>query len=56
MTLDFKSKLILAQNLLARATEVAIAQKGKDVTVKDIDNLLTEFSELIGKRIKKMGD
>jgi hypothetical protein len=54
--LTFKDKLILAQNLLARATEVAIAAKGKDVTVAEVDKLLTEFSALMGRRIKNMGD
>jgi len=52
MELSSKDKLILAQNLLARATEVAIARHGKEVTIEHVDKLLDEFAKLIGKRIK----
>jgi hypothetical protein len=53
-TLDFRSKLILYQNLLNRATDIAIAKFGKDIDVEKIESILDELSKLTGKKIKNM--
>lgn len=53
MELQSKDKLILLQNLLNRSVELAIAQRGKDVTIDDVDKLLTELAKLVGNRIAK---
>lgn len=55
MELTGKDKLILMQNLLNRATEIAIAKYGTDVDVEKVDKILDELAVLAGKRIKKIG-
>jgi len=53
MELQGKDRLILLQNLLNRATEIAIAKYGKDVTVEQVDAILTQLAKLVGNRIAK---
>ncbi len=55
MELNPKDKLILMQNLLNRATEIAIAKYGSDVTLEQVEELLNGLAKMVGQRIKKIG-